>query len=153
MPYTATAAKPASPQRQRRDSSPSACPERNRRAQNDRWGHGAGDRVLRDLAEIIRQEARASDICARYGGDEFILLMPRTRTDEAVILLDRLRKRAGTIFVPAGQITISCGAAEWAGHPDETPQDILRRVDAALYDAKRVGRDRVAVNSVGQVAG
>lgn len=113
---------------------------------NDTAGHAAGDRMLRKVAKMMRDSVRMTDIViARYGGDEFVLLMPETKLNEATVLLERLRRRAKTISIPkVRSITISCGVAEWSGSADESAENVLQRADAALYEAKRTGRNRVA---------
>ena len=115
------------------------------KAVNDRHGHAAGDRALQSLADIFRSNTRASDVTARYGGDEFVVLMPETRLDDAMTMAERLRSQVHKgILGPQGQrITISCGVAEWSAGDNYRPEDVLRRADAALYEAKRAGRNRV----------
>ncbi len=123
---------------------------------NDTHGHAAGDRALSALAGIMRQQVRANDTLARYGGDEFVWVMPETTATEAMSAVDRLRKG-----VEAGwgndqpAITISCGVAQWNGTPGDTATDVLRRADGAMYQAKRKGRNRVEVygNSPESAAG
>ncbi len=111
---------------------------------NDQHGHSAGDQILCGLAEVLRGELRETDVLARYGGDEFVILMPQTKLDGAMDLADRMRRTVGSRLSIAGQtITISCGVAEWTGLRDETIAEVLRRADAALYQAKRGGRNRV----------
>ncbi|MHC4570761.1 MAG: diguanylate cyclase [Planctomycetota bacterium] len=116
---------------------------------NDTAGHAAGDKALRQLAKFMRINARMTDtIIARYGGDEFVLLMPETKLSDANILLERLRQQVKTISLPTiDSITISCGLAEWNGSPDDTAELILKRADNALYEAKRAGRNRIVANS------
>lgn len=115
------------------------------KAVNDHHGHAAGDRALRSLADILRSNTRASDVTARYGGDEFVVLMLETRLDDAMAMAERLRSQVHKrILGPQGQrITISCGVAEWSAGDSYRPEDLLRRADAALYEAKRAGRNRV----------
>ncbi len=112
---------------------------------NDNAGHAAGDRTLRQLAKIMRRNVRMTDIIiARYGGDEFVLLMPETNLNEATGLLERLRSQVKNISIPNVQsITISCGVAEWSGSAAESTQQIFKRADAALYEAKHTGRNCV----------
>ena len=112
---------------------------------NDTAGPGAGDRMLQKLAKIMRNNVRMTDmIVARYGGDEFVLLMPETKINEATVLLERLRRQVKTISIAkAPSATISCGVAEWSGSPEESAENILQRADTALYEAKRTGRNRV----------
>lgn len=113
---------------------------------NDQWGHTVGDRVLRVVAEALRAEARITDVVARYGGDEFVLLMPETSASDAVTALERMRQRIASDSWPDGpEFTVSCGIAEWSGEPEDTGDALLERVDAALYRAKRGGRNRVDV--------
>ena len=112
---------------------------------NDNAGHAAGDRILQQLAKIMRRNVRMTDIIiTRYGGDEFVLLMPETKLNEAMVLLERLRRQVKTISIPkVRSATISCGVAEWSSSPDESAENILQRADTALYEAKRAGRNRV----------
>jgi len=116
---------------------------------NDNAGHAAGDKALLQLAKTMRQNVRMTDIIiARYGGDEFVLLMPETKLNEAKVLLERLRSQIEGISIPeVPSVTISCGVAEWAGSAvDTTAKSILRRADAALYEAKNNGRNRVVAS-------
>jgi diguanylate cyclase (GGDEF)-like protein len=115
---------------------------------NDTAGHAAGDEALKQVAEIMYRSVRETDvIVVRYGGDEFVLIMPETGLSQATVLLERLRRQIGTISIPNGpQVTISCGVAEWSGSPDETAEALLGNADAALYEAKRTGRNRVVTS-------
>jgi diguanylate cyclase (GGDEF)-like protein len=108
------------------------------KAFNDRHGHPAGDALLRDAATAWSRELRAGDLLARYGGEEFVLVLPNCSPDEAAAIADRVRART-----PGGE-TCSIGVAPWDGsHPLE---ELVDRADAALYDAKLAGRDRVRVH-------
>jgi len=113
---------------------------------NDRFGHNVGDAVIRSVAAICQREKRDADILARIGGEEFVLLLPQTRRDEAVGFAEKLRQRVETEpFVPDGEsvrLTISIGVAEAEAGMAEIG-DIMKRADQALYDAKRGGRNRV----------
>lgn len=111
---------------------------------NDLYGHAAGDEVLRELAAVLRRGMRKTDTIARYGGDEFVLLMPETTLATASSVLDRMRGWARTALShDARLVTISCGVAEWSGDLADSATDVLRRADAALYRAKRAGRNRI----------
>jgi diguanylate cyclase (GGDEF)-like protein len=101
---------------------------------NDRHGHQAGDRLLKEAAAAWRGELRATDLLARWGGEEFGVLLPACPAGEALVMLERLRART-----PGGQ-TCSVGVAEWL--PGEDADMLLGRADLALYQAKRTGRDR-----------
>ncbi len=110
---------------------------------NDTYGHGAGDKVLQTFADILRRHTRPTDVLGRYGGEEFVVLMPNTARDQALISAERLRLTlASTMIAPLAEpITVSIGAVEFV--PGESGDAFLRRVDEALYEAKRSGRNRV----------
>ncbi len=117
---------------------------------NDSCGHRAGDRVLCQLSALLRQSCRATDLVARYGGDEFTVLLPQTGLGGALCAAEKLRSRvAAKRFVPAGDqpvaLTISVGAACWLPSLQGLSCDLLARADRALYIAKRSGGNRVAV--------
>ena len=114
---------------------------------NDEYGHQVGDEVLRQLAEILKHQAREVDRVGRYGGEEFMLLLPGTVLDEAVVLAERVRQavEAHTFSFDGGTLrrTISSGVAAWP-HPRLTNCDALvKAADDALYVAKETGRNRV----------
>src|SRR5690242_17666774 len=114
---------------------------------NDTYGHQAGDEVLKQLADILKEEAREIDRVGRYGGEEFMLLLPGTVLDAAVTFAERVRKRIErhTFTFPGGSTkrTASFGVAGWP-HPKIDDSDTLvRMADDALYVAKETGRNRV----------
>jgi diguanylate cyclase (GGDEF)-like protein/PAS domain S-box-containing protein len=100
---------------------------------NDRFGHPAGDRLLSETATHWRVMLRVTDVIGRYGGDEFVLILPSCDTAEAARVVKRLRES-----IPRGQ-TASAGLAEWSG---SSAEDLIAQADGALYAAKRAGRDR-----------
>jgi two-component system cell cycle response regulator len=114
---------------------------------NDTYGHAIGDEVLKEFAAIIVNTIRSADLAARYGGEEFVVLMPETDAVRAYEAAERLRKAVEiTPFVtshPEGPIrkTVSIGTATMV--PNDTPESLLKRADAALYDAKDSGRNKV----------
>lgn len=113
---------------------------------NDQSGHAAGDRVLRDLAEMMRQQSRSTDTLARYGGDEFVWLLPETDAEAATVAVERLRQNVQSHPAEGRPpVTVSCGIAEWQATPQDGVSEVLRRADAAMYEAKRAGRNRVEV--------
>ncbi len=114
---------------------------------NDRHGHPVGDRVLVEVAECMRQALRIGDRCARWGGEEFVLLLPDTDLDAARGLAERLRQRLQDTSIhgvqPPLRITASLGVAVL--QPNDELDDLVARADAALYRAKENGRNRVEV--------
>lgn len=115
---------------------------------NDRYGHIAGDSVLKQMASILRTQVRREDLAARIGGEEFAVLLPETGIDGAREFAEQFRGAvAGTLFHPGGEaqhITVSVGVAE--ARPDRGDRSrLMRAADAALYRAKDEGRNRVCV--------
>jgi diguanylate cyclase (GGDEF)-like protein len=116
---------------------------------NDSYGHAAGDSILRKLGGVLRRHVRGEDIACRYGGDEFIIVLPDTTLEvtrersELVCKFARqfhLRHKGQTLFA----LTLSCGVAVLPQNGTTSPT-ILKAVDAALYRAKREGGDRAVV--------
>jgi two-component system cell cycle response regulator len=122
------------------------------KAVNDVHGHDAGDDVLREFATRLKKSIRGIDLACRYGGEEFVVVMPETDMAVAAIVAERIRRRiAGEPFsICAGatalDVTISIGLAALAGVED-TAAHILKRADQALYRAKRDGRNRVVADA------
>ena len=114
---------------------------------NDNFGHQAGDSVLKEVAQLLKGEAREIDRVGRYGGEEFLLILPGTVLDAAVTFAERLREKVeGHTFSYTGGTlcrTMSCGVAA-SPHPRVNDQEaLLRAADDALYVAKETGRNRV----------
>lgn len=109
---------------------------------NDQWGHGYGDEVLVRVATCVQKLVRHSDVFARWGGEEFIVMLPQTTLQEASFAAEKLREAIEKIMHPAiGQTTASFGVAECI--PDETFDKWSTRVDRAMYRAKSLGRNCV----------
>jgi diguanylate cyclase (GGDEF)-like protein len=113
---------------------------------NDRFGHEAGDRVLKFLANVLISAKRASDVVGRIGGEEFAILLPETSKEAALVIAERLRQLAQTCAPAiAGEkldVTISIGVAA-ASIRTSGMETLCRQADQALYEAKRSGRNRV----------
>jgi len=111
---------------------------------NDTLGHAAGDDAIRQLAQCMNEQKRKPDVLARYGGDEFVMLMPETRAADAAILLERIRAKVPEIQIGQGMsLSVSCGVAECLLDQDNAPGEVMRRADLALYEAKSAGRNCV----------
>jgi diguanylate cyclase (GGDEF)-like protein len=114
---------------------------------NDHYGHEVGDRVLIEIAEVCRNIVRTTDIVARLGGEEFAVLLPETRLDDAGVLAERLRRAASEMSLAHGEgtlsVSVSIGASE-ASPATDIPA-LLRQADQALYEAKGSGRNRVSL--------
>jgi len=119
---------------------------------NDRYGHPAGDEVLRKFGAKLRGIVRETDIPGRYGGEEFSILLPRTSGEGARITAERLRvsvEQDRSLCTPSSappeRITVSIGVAS-CPHPEiRSPEDLVEAADQALYEAKRAGRNRVVL--------
>ena len=115
---------------------------------NDTYGHDAGDEVLREFALRIRKSIRGIDLACRYGGEEFVVIMPETDVGAATSVAERLRRRIASAPFPfqqgarAVEVTTSVGIAALAGSDDAA--SVIKRADQALFRAKRDGRNRVA---------
>jgi diguanylate cyclase (GGDEF)-like protein len=114
---------------------------------NDGYGHVAGDRALRAVAEQCRGSLRKVDILARYGGDEFVILLPETNSAKAQQMAERLRQRVAEMPVDTDSgrlsITVSLGIASLKGKETLTPEELVDCADEALYAAKQGGRNQV----------
>ncbi|WP_301583793.1 GGDEF domain-containing protein [Halomonas alkaliantarctica] len=109
---------------------------------NDNQGHDVGDQVLAALAKLLEDNLRAADYCARWGGEEFMILAPETSLKQAVKLADKIRCCIRKAQFPSiGSVTVSLGVVEVT--PDESQQSVMKRADNALYQAKEKGRDAV----------
>jgi diguanylate cyclase (GGDEF)-like protein len=112
------------------------------KAVNDRLGHDTGDKVLAQVATRIQEALRVTDVVARWGGEEFLVVCPGTALDTAAALAERLRQTvAQSPIETAGHITVSAGVTQV--QPRESWQACFRRLDASLYRAKSSGRDQV----------
>ncbi len=114
---------------------------------NDTYGHQQGDKVLQGLASILTTSIRRDiDLSCRYGGEEFILLLPDTEIDGAYVLAERIRKRCAQTYFQTLKgkplsITVSIGIIEMSKTTDVSKDELLRRVDNTLYVAKQSGRN------------
>ena len=114
---------------------------------NDTHGHWVGDRILQDVARLLKEQSRLADVVGRFGGDEFAMLLPDTGPEGAIQVAARLRERLEREPLVLGQIrglTLSAGVA--TSREGETPESLYQRADRALYDAKCSGRNAVAAS-------
>lgn len=115
---------------------------------NDNHGHQAGDRVLEQMSEILRQSAREIDRLGRYGGEEFMTILPGTSIDDAEVFVERVRHEVQRTNFNVGKeeplkMTISVGIATYPDPAISDPETLIRLADEALYAAKTTGRNRV----------
>jgi diguanylate cyclase (GGDEF)-like protein len=117
---------------------------------NDRYGHTGGDVVLREVAECLHQGARGSDIVGRWGGEEFILLLPETTLAEATQLGERLRLGINVRRIAFGSQEITCTASFGIAGlaPGDTLDSLIHRADTLLYQAKEQGRNRIVAEAI-----
>ena len=113
---------------------------------NDQHGHVCGDDVLRALSARVRRLARTTDIVGRYGGEEFLFVLPHTASAEAEGLAERLRARIAETPIAGLTVTASFGVSTCPAGEPLSALELLERADAALYRAKNAGRNRVSVD-------
>jgi diguanylate cyclase (GGDEF)-like protein len=116
---------------------------------NDLHGHEMGDRVLREVAQVLKRVSRDSDVAARYGGEEFTVMMTDMTTELSVERAEQLRQEIEALTIEASGmalegVTISIGVAQFPTH-GRTAEALFRAADKALYEAKRAGRNRIAL--------
>jgi diguanylate cyclase (GGDEF)-like protein len=132
------------------------------KAINDEHGHACGDEVIRNVGEILRSQRRTYDYCGRYGGEEFLMVLPNTELSDAAVVAERIRAHLEQVPIgcdqgrdsegagdhsrrPEFSITASVGAAEY--HSGESRETWISRADNAMYVAKQRGRNRVELES------
>jgi diguanylate cyclase (GGDEF)-like protein len=116
---------------------------------NDTFGHDAGDSVLQSMADLFRNFFRTTDICCRYGGEEFAILLPESTSRDAAARADVLRSEVKNLRLqykkqPLGQLTVSVGVAAFPEH-GSTSEELFKIADQCLYESKAQGRDVVTV--------
>jgi diguanylate cyclase (GGDEF)-like protein len=119
--------------------------------QNDAFGHDAGDAILVELAALLQRNLRKEDIACRYGGEEFVLVLPDASMENAGRRAEQLRDAVRRMRVPhkdivLGPVTVSIGVAAFPEHGTDGT-GLLKAADMALYEAKKAGRDRVMLAS------
>ncbi|MEZ8824158.1 GGDEF domain-containing protein [Vibrio amylolyticus] len=112
---------------------------------NDTYGHDQGDTVIKHFSRLLEESCRENDVCFRYGGEEFVVILPETRKEGAMLIADRIRnlaKQRSSEELSSGRYTVSIGLTQALINDDWN--SLVRRVDSALYDAKSKGRDCIA---------
>ncbi|MEN3043384.1 MAG: diguanylate cyclase [Fervidobacterium sp.] len=124
---------------------------------NDTYGHLTGDKVLKVIAKLLRENIRSTDIVGRFGGEEFIISFPSTDVDETKSILERLRRHIRDLTEFPFKITLSFGVVNYPENTDgviiQFPEDLIRLADTALYHAKNTGKDKIVVYSEGMTGG
>lgn len=111
---------------------------------NDNFGHDVGDRVLQEVAKILEENTRQTDVIGRWGGEEFIILATETGEEQALLLAEKVRSAiAGHTFSIIGHKTASFGVSTF--NTDDSQNSLLKKADEALYHSKRNGRNQVSV--------
>ena len=116
------------------------------KAANDRFGHDWGDSLLKAVADVMRGDIRVTDVAARYGGDEFVLMLPETDLSGAVLVAEKVRVDISRVALPHnGAVVRTSASIGIVTFPDDgrTSAELLRRADLAMYEAKRRGRDQI----------
>ena len=118
---------------------------------NDTYGHLMGDDVLQKIGEVVMQTFRTGDTSYRYGGEEFLAILPEQTLESAAIAGERLRAAVEELEIPHqdspyGIVTLSCGLATFTSGEGKTTDELLKEADAALYEAKERGKNNVAIH-------
>jgi diguanylate cyclase len=117
---------------------------------NDSLGHDAGDQALIHLAGVCRETLRPQDTVTRYGGEEFVILLPDTSLDDALVVLTRLQRTlTKTFFLHANEkilVTFSAGVTQL--EENDSQATVIKRADEAMYEAKQSGKNRVVANNM-----
>jgi diguanylate cyclase (GGDEF)-like protein len=112
---------------------------------NDTFGHSAGDQVLQAFATLLKENSRQEDLAARFGGEEFIMMLPSTGAEEAAVLGERVRCHWQEMTSPGFSIQVTASFGVAAYQPGDTVDSFIERADQALYDAKMMGKNQVVV--------
>jgi diguanylate cyclase (GGDEF)-like protein len=126
---------------------------------NDHYGHLKGDEVLQKVAEAILQSFRTGDASYRYGGEEFLIILPEQTLESAALAAERLRRAVEELAIPheaskpGGIVTVSCGLAALSPGEKKSVEELLKEADEALYQAKEAGKNKVAVSKRERAAG
>ena len=117
---------------------------------NDKWGHIIGDQILTEVAQAVLVELRKADLFGRYGGEEFIIILPMTTSEQAYILAERIRAKVSNQRVKTDKgeisVTISIGIVELHhGEARESLESLFNRADETMYAAKQAGRNRTVI--------
>jgi len=120
---------------------------------NDTHGHPAGDKVIKRIASIIRQDLRKIDMAARYGGEEFAIILPQSDKDQAFQVAERIRVVVeNTVFQISDdtdlKITISGGICQLNGRDIATKEELVKSTDTALYSSKYNGRNQITIFNI-----
>lgn len=119
----------------------------NFKSVNDRYGHAAGDQAIREIAELLKKSVRAIDTVGRYGGDEFVILLPEATADGARVVAERIlgAVRKYRLMVPRGPVavTVSIGIISFPSAENLTRAVFFEQIDRSLFQAKSMGKDRV----------
>jgi len=125
------------------------------KAMNDKYGHPAGDQVLRTIARTLRTAVRREDAVARYGGEEFAILLPNSTLEQAALVAEKVREAVSRVVVEHNceKIAVTASGGLAVIGPGDTVESLIQRADAALYAAKASGRNRTCTHDgVGQVS-
>lgn len=110
---------------------------------NDTFGHQVGDRALVHLVDVLHKSMRPSDVLSRFGGEEFVLMLPDTELDDAVTAISRFLNEFSATAIPGTDCFMTFSAGVVVQHSSESLEDVIRRADGATYAAKRAGKNRV----------
>jgi diguanylate cyclase (GGDEF)-like protein len=116
---------------------------------NDTYGHKIGDEVIIKLSELLQEKSRKSDIVCRWGGEEFVILLPNTEIEGATIIAEKIREVVDSLALPVKEkeihFSVSIGVSQFKNNSEINLEATINRADEALYEAKNSGRNRVCI--------
>ncbi len=123
---------------------------------NDMFGHQVGDEILMDIGAILKDTKRKSDVPGSYGGEEFIIMLPDSESNGALIVAERFRQNVEDYPFEDGEgnrlfVTVSIGVATYPSDEISSSADLIKKADDALYEAKESGRNKVIVSKEGGI--
>lgn len=119
---------------------------------NDSFGHVTGDKALKELADLIKESTRNEDLCFRYGGDEFVVILPNTTKEQAALIGERIQSRIFPVSLSTKglsefKVSLSVGVTQW--EPGLSPQDLTELADKAMYSSKNISKKRMTASERG----
>ena len=113
---------------------------------NDSYGHQIGDEVLKEVSKLILTNIREADICVRWGGEEFLILLPHTNLDGAIVVAEKVRTTIASILISKENLTVTSSFGVSQMNDEDNENSLLTKSDKCLYEAKNTGKNKVVAH-------